>query len=221
MTKFLKFSAALLATCVVSGAHAVGGGSGSDVTKQIIGDSIFALSGDIREFLEDDLNETINSEARVGCQVLGGNLICSSIYRIPNQWDQADTDGIETVIMNGGGNDFLLGDGGDCFTQSCIDEVLIDIEEELAALFAEIQASGVSQIIFLGYYNTPADPDNVAINAISNQYKLANYPALGVDYIDTRPSFDGREAFYITSDDIHPTASGSRVLADLIINALD
>ena len=221
MNNFLKSSAAIFATCFTAGAFAIGGGAGSDVTKLIIGDSIFALSGDIQDFLEDDLNETIRSEARSGCQVLGGGLLCSSLYTIPNQYDRADIDGIDTVIMNGGGNDFLLGEGGDCFTQSCIDEVLIAIEQELASLFAEIQADGISQIIFLGYYNTPADPDNVAINTQSVNYKLANYPALGVDYIDSRPFFNGREAAFITSDDIHPTAAGSRVLADLIIDALD
>ncbi len=221
MTQFLKRSAAIFATFFVAGAYATGGGGTSSTTKLIVGDSIFALSGDIREFLEDDLNETIRSEARSGCEVLGGSLLCPSSSSIPNQYDDANINGIDTVIMNGGGNDFLLGEGSSCFTQSCTLEVLNAIEQELAAMFAQMHADGMEQIIFLGYYNTPADPDNVAVNTISVQYKLDNYPALGVDYIDSRPAFDGNERAYITSDDIHPTAAGSRVLADLILDTLN
>mgnify|MGYP007079339557 CR=1 FL=1 len=37
---------------------------GSSVNKMIIGDSIFALSGDIRRYLEADLGEKIDSHAR-------------------------------------------------------------------------------------------------------------------------------------------------------------
>jgi len=50
--------------------------------------------------------------------------------------------------------------------------------------------------------------------------KAATYPGLGITFIDVRPAFDGNEARYILNDGIHPTAEGSRVLADLIKQAL-
>lgn len=211
---------AVVASCVAFNAWAIGGGGGSDADKMIIGDSVFALSGDIHEYLEDDLDETIDTYARSGCQVNGSSLICSRRYRIPNQYDNADKDGIETVIMNGGGNDFLLGDGADCTDQACIEEVLAGIEQTLAGLFNDMQNDGIGEIIFLGYYNTE-DPQNNAINSLSMAYKAQNYPQMGVKFVDTRSAFAGNEGQYITSDGIHPTAAGSRVLADLILDALD
>ncbi|GGY83693.1 SGNH/GDSL hydrolase family protein [Marinobacter zhanjiangensis] len=211
---------AVLASCVAFNAWAIGGGGGSSADKMIVGDSIFALSGDIHSYLEDDLDETIDTYARSGCQVNGTSLLCSSRYTIPNQYDNADKDGIDTVIMNGGGNDFLLGDGADCTTQACIEEVLAGIEQTLAGMYNEMQNDGISEIIFLGYYNVE-DPQDAAINDLSMAYKAANYPQMGVDFIDTRPAFAGNESRYISSDEIHPTAAGSRVLADLILQELD
>lgn len=203
---------AVFSVALAGGVHASTGGS---TTKMIVGDSIFALSGDIHEFLEDDLNESIDTHARSGCQMLGGNLICSSYYRIPRQYDRASKSGIDTVIFNGGGNDFLLGDGGDCLTSACISGVLADVEEAIAGMVADMHDDGMEQIIYLGYYYTEDDNNN-AINLESANYKAANYGAMGVDFIDTRSSFLGNERSYITSDGIHPTAAGSRVLADLI-----
>lgn len=220
MLSLKKLMLAVSTLVLASGVHAIGGGGTSGPSKMIVGDSIFALSGDIHEFLEDDLNESIDTHARSGCQMLGGNLICSSYYRIPRQYDRASKTGIDTVIFNGGGNDFLLGDGGDCLTESCIDGVLADVEEAIAGMVADMKDDGMSQIIYLGYYYT-VDENNNAINFKSANYKAANYPAMGVDFIDTRASFQGNESRYITSDDIHPTAAGSRVLADLILDTLD
>ena len=210
-----QFGLLAVASCVAFNAWSIGGGGGSSADKMIVGDSIFALSGDIHSYLEDDLDETIDTYARSGCQVNGGSLICSRRYTIPNQYDDADKDGIETVIMNGGGND-----GSDCTTQACIEEVLAGIEQTLAGLFNDMQNDGIEEIIFLGYYDTE-DENNVAINTMSMAYKAANYPQMGVDFIDSRPAFAGNESQYISSDGIHPTAAGSRVLADLILEELD
>ncbi len=218
----IKLGVTLVALVGSTVAFASGGGGGGNAgpDKLIVGDSIFALSGDIRSFLEDDLNEDINSVARSGCQVLGGSFICSSRNTIPRQYAGASKRGINTIIMNGGGNDFLLGDGADCTTQACVVEVLTAIEQALADLFADMRADGMDQIIFLGYYDL-GDPERDAINAVSVPFKIANYPALGVDYIDSRPAFRGNERRFIGSDGIHPTAAGSRVLADLILQTLD
>lgn len=223
LAKYLKtLGAVVLASVVSVNAWALGGGSGggSGPTKMIIGDSIFALSGDIHRNLEQDLNETIRTYARSGCQMNGGSLICSRRYAVPNQYENADKRGIRTVIMNGGGNDFLLGEGSRCTTEQCVRDVLMAIEQTIAGMVSDMRSDGIEEILFLGYYNL-GDPERDAINAISMPYKAANYPAMGVTFVETRPAFQGNERRYISSDGIHPTAAGSRVLADLILDALD
>ncbi|WP_439133280.1 SGNH/GDSL hydrolase family protein [Pseudomaricurvus sp.] len=218
--QFIKKLALLTAaTCFSFGVSAGSLSGSSDADKMIIGDSIFALSGDIHAYLEDDLNEGIDTHARSGCQMNGGNILCSSRYNVPNQYDDASKRGIETVIMNGGGNDFLLGDGGDCTTQACTQEVLFAIEETISGLVADMRNDGITEIVYLGYYYVGTEDD--AVNQASMDYKAANYPAMGIKFVDSRNAFLGNESAYISSDGIHPTAAGSRVLATLIENALD
>lgn len=225
MIKVSKVAAATAASLLAVNTFAMidSGWGSSSPTKLIIGDSIFALSGDIHEFLEDSLDETIRTEARSGCQMNGGSIICSSRYTIPNQFERANKRGIETVIMNGGGNDFLLGDGAGCgaATSSACQEVLMAVEETIDGLFSDIQSEGITEIVYLGYFATTASSGNNDLNDYSMNYKAANYPMKGVKFVDTRASFAGNESSYIISDGIHPSAAGSRVLANLILEALD
>lgn len=214
-------SIAAAALVFVTTAQATNPGGGTVNNKMIIGDSIFALSGDIHEYLEADLDEVIDTYARSGCQMNGGNLICSSYYSIPRQYSRASKSGITTVIMNGGGNDFLIGDGcGLVVTLSSCMETLLAIEETIENLTNQMKADGMQKIVFLGYYNAPGEPDLHVVNEYSMNYKAANYPAMGITFVETRYAFEGNEWRYVTSDGIHPTAAGSRVLADLILQVL-
>lgn len=213
---------AAIAATVSAGAFAIStGGIGGSTTKMIVGDSIFALSGDIHSNLERNLGENIDTHAQSGCQMNGSSFICGERGRIPNQYKSASKNGINTVIFNGGGNDFLLGDGGDCRNQACIEEVLVAIEQTISNMVSDMKSDGINEIVYLGYYDTPSDPDNVAINGLSMAYKAENYPGMGVKFVDTRNAFAGNERSYISFDGIHPTAAGSRVLADLIEQNLD
>jgi lysophospholipase L1-like esterase len=187
----------------------------SKTDKMIIGDSVFALSGDIHRYLQSDLNETINTHARSGCQMIGGNLICSRRYAIPAQYANASKAGIKTVIMNGGGNDIQLNSCAPSLSR-CM-PLLQDLENRIATLAQQMRADGVQNIIFLGYYNATGDAAALReINEYSMNLKARTYPGLGITFIDVRSAFNGNEARYIARDGIHPTAAGSRVLADLI-----
>ena len=217
LSKLSKTLLAAAITAVSASAFALTPGGGGSTTKMIIGDSIFALSGEIHEFLEADLNENIDTYAQSGCQVNGTSLICGERGRIPNQYARANTSGIKTVIMNGGGNDFLLGDGGNCRNEACVQEVLFAIEETLAGLYSEIKSDGINEIVFLGYYYT-TDRDNNAINDASMDYKASAYPAMGVKFVDMRGRYN---TSWIKVDQIHPTRQGSRVLAQAIEEVLD
>lgn len=218
LKRTLALATVLACLAFSSMAHAFNAGGG-DASKMIIGDSVFAYSGDIHDYLEADLDETIDSHARSGCQMIGGNIICSSRYSIPNQYDDADKSGIDTVIMNGGGNDIQLSDCRPSL-DACM-ELLLALEEEIASLNAEMQSDGIDNVIFLGYYNATGDAAELReINEYSMDMKANTYPSMGITFVDPRQAFDGNEDDYIRSDGIHPTAAGSRVLADLILDAL-
>jgi len=215
-TKFTAFGAALLASVFVAGVHAANPGRAA-ANKLIVGDSIFALSGAIRSNLQSDLNETVNSSARSGCQMIGGNGICSARFAVPSQYANASKTGIKTVIFNGGGNDFLLGDacGATPTAESC-QQGIQAIEETISSLAARMRSDGITKIVYLGYYNTSTEPGALELNNGHADLKARTYPAQGIIFVDPRQAFAGREAQLIRSDGIHPTAQGSRVLTDLI-----
>lgn len=197
-----------------------GGGSGrAPANKLIVGDSIFALSGDIRSDLQDDLNEDINSSARSGCQMIGGNNICSSRFAVPRQYANADKTGITTVIMDGGGNDFLIGNACPALTVADCQEAIQAIEEAISDLAAQMHSDGITKIVFLGYYNAPGAPQLTEINNFDSDLKAQTYPAQGITYVETRPAFADPTGL-VVNDGIHPSAQGSRVLTDLIEQVL-
>ncbi|MEH6490996.1 SGNH/GDSL hydrolase family protein [Halopseudomonas sp.] len=221
LNKLVKngLAAVALATLFSGAAQATNPGSSSPDTM-ILGDSIFALSGDIHEYLEADLDENIGTYARSGCQLSGGNVLCSRLYSVERQYARASKTGIKTVIFNGGGNDIQLNSCRPSLTR-CM-PLLNELEDKIAALVADMRDDGIEEIIFLGYYNATGGAEELReINNYSMNYKAAAYPGMNVKFVDVRAAFAGKEAQYITSDGIHPTAAGSRVLADLLLQALD
>jgi lysophospholipase L1-like esterase len=216
---FMKAGIAALACVLVASVYAAnpgGGGGSARATKLIVGDSIFALSGAIRANLQSDLGETINSSARSGCQMVGGNIVCSSRFAVPNQYANATKTNIRTVIFNGGGNDFLIGRPCAPLTVAACQQAIQAIEETISSLAARMRANGATKLIFMGYYNPTGAPQLREINEFDSDLKARTYPAQGIEFVDTRAAFAGREAQLLNSDGIHPNAAGSRLLADLI-----
>jgi len=217
-TKYCARGVALMSLVFVAGVYAnnPGGGGRAAANKLIVGDSIFALSGAIRANLQTALNETVNSSARSGCQMIGGNGICPARFAVPQQYANASKTGIRTIIFNGGGNDFLLGNPCSPLTVAACQQAIQAIEETISSLAARMRAGGATKIIYLGYYNVTGAPELGPINNFDADLKARTYPAQGIVYIETRPSFAGREAQLLNADGIHPNAQGSRILTDLI-----
>ena len=138
--------------------------------------------------------------------------------------------------MNGGGNDILIPavalDPYDCLTQwyefgrlssrckSFIDDIYVDGVD----LLNDLHADGVTDVIYLGYYYTKnglilADDLEEAIDY--GDAKLAQAcqnAAVSCTFVDPRGAIRDRD---ITADGVHPTAGGSRKLANLIWPVLE
>ena len=194
------------------------------------GDSIFALSGEIQARLHS-LNggKTFRNYTTSGAELTGG-LIQPSIEQ---QIDIANADNPNStvVVMDGGGNDILIPavalDPYDCLTQwyefgrlssSCkgfIDDIYVDGVDLLNGL----QADGITDIVFLGYYYTKN-----GILLVDDLEEAVDYGDLRLSqactnsivdctFIDPRSTIRDSD---ITGDGVHPNATGSRKLADLI-----
>jgi hypothetical protein len=194
-----------------------------------LGDSIFALSGEIHDYLFAWAGENFRRYTVSGAELIGG-IVAPSVYE-QYATAKADDPNIDTVLMDGGGNDILLPaiafDPYDCKTQwyewgrlsgSCksfIDDLYVDGVNLLNDMYAD----GVDKVIFLGYYHTKDALlflDSLEEAVDYGDAKLAQAcqnSAVDCTFIDPRWTINDSD---ITSDAIHPTTSGSYKLANLI-----
>lgn len=195
-----------------------------------IGDSIFALSGKLQDILEGYAGETFRQYTISGAEVTGG------IYAtdIATQFEIAKNDNpnIETIIMDAAGNDILIPiitmfDWYNCKTEwyqwwglsSSCKNLIDDLYVDTVNLLNNIDASGVDNVIFLGYYypkNALLWLDDVEEAVDYGDMRLAQACAnstANCTFVDPRSTIKDSD---IIIDGIHPATSGSQKLADLI-----
>lgn len=197
-----------------------------------VGDSIFALSGQIQNYLHSYSGKTFRRYATSGAEMKGGDLIAPSVV---NQFAIArgDNSNIQTVLMNGGGNDILLPvltlfDIHNCkrdwwessLSTSC-KNLINDIYVDGVNLLSEMHARGVNKVLYVGYYYTKNSLISGNLGALKDAINYgdtkfaaacANSP-VSCTFIDPRSSVTSSD---IISDGIHPTTSGSQKIANLI-----
>jgi lysophospholipase L1-like esterase len=195
----------------------------------VLGDSIWALSGEIQANLHAWNGGTFRNYAVSGAELIGG-VIAPSVVQ---QYDIAMSDNPNSTIlvMDGGGNDILLPavafDPYDCLTQwyewgrlssSCknfIDDIYVDGVNFLN----DVHADGFTDIVFLGYYYTKngllwVDDLKEAIDyGDARLAQACQYSAADCTFVDPRSTIRDRD---ITLDGVHPNSTGSRKLAELI-----
>lgn len=196
-----------------------------------IGDSIFALSGEIQDFLHDWSGTTFRRYSVSGAELSGGVLAPSIVSQY--QTAKNDNPNITTILMDGGGNDILLPvitlfDPYDCKTQwyewgrlsSSCKNFINDIYVDAVNLLNDIHADGADKVIFQGYYYTKwaiyNNLDDLEEAIDYGDAKLAQacaYSAANCTFIDPRSSINDGD---IIADGIHPATSGSKKLATLL-----
>ena len=182
----------------------------------IIGDSIFALSGDIKRNLANAAQENYRGYALSGAQMVGG-----SRTPIPAQYTgarNADSN-IRTMIMDGGGNDILIGGESECNPYSAACQAILDgVYGAMDTLFARMNTDGVQDLVYLGYYRVKGS--NASLNPVldigmADFIDICDDSPVSCHFVDPRGPFTGH-LNWIKNDGIHPTGTGSQVLADLI-----
>lgn len=222
--------------------------TGCEVTKGtkecvvMIGDSIFALSDKEAKYLEALTGDTYRKYYISAAQMIGG-----VVKPIPDQFRTALEDGpIRTVIMDGGGNDVLIGGRTACsadyetgvLSAECY-EIMDNVLAEAENLIQEAVASGVENCIYQSYYYVMQEDlwlvTDVFLERAEKFIAAMNvkYAPAKIVYVDPRMAFmpedmQGGELPHpqYTRDDlrtiegIHPTDAGSKILAELIYKAM-
>ena len=185
----------------------------------LIGDSIFALSGVEKKEIAKLAGENSRGYAQSGAQIAG----------IVDQYAKAKRAGtIRTMIMDGGGNDVLISavlgsdecvaDSPETLSDACL-TTIHNTNSTAASLLATMAADGVADVLYQGYYYLPGSRANLnnALEVGMDLFRDMCEDAPGnCHWVDPREAFQGNEAAYVKSDDIHPTDPGSKVLAELV-----
>lgn len=187
--------------------------------KVIIGDSIFALSGVEKLELARLAGENSRGYAQSGAQMDG----------VVSQYSRAKRYGsIRTIVMDGGGNDVLI--GALTGSQECVPNSRGDLSSAClatihgarsqgASLLYSMYRDGVADVLWQGYYLLPGSLAklNTALDVGMELFQdMCEDSAASCHWVDPRAAFRGRERYYVKSDNIHPTDSGSEVLANLV-----
>jgi hypothetical protein len=196
-----------------------------------LGDSIFALSGEEQEFLQSWAGKTFRRYSVSGAELIGG-VLAPDVY---TQYEiaKSDNSNIDTILMDGGGNDILLPvitlfDPHDCKTQwyewgrlsSDCKNFINDIYVDAVNLLNDMHADGVDKVIYQGYYYTKwafyNNLDDLEEAIDYGDWKLSQacaYSAVDCTFIDPRWTINDND---IIADGIHPARSGSQKLANLV-----
>lgn len=202
LASFAPFSTTIAATPQING---------SDV--MVIGDSYFALSGEIVRALENEARNAgvLGANDRFRDYTVSGSTLANN--GIPSQYKNGINSGkVKYVIMDGGGNDCLQGwnpppyDANTPFIKNATDAV--------TNLLKDMKNDGVVKVFYLFYPNPNGDLNGLkgkldALRPIM-QSTVANAPIKPETYFfDIRPAWDGHLSEYTLPDGIHPTTAGS------------
>jgi len=194
------------------------------------GDSIFDLNGVIQTELEAKAGQTFRDYTTSGAMLSGGSLAPSVEEQVASA-NAANPD-ITTVVMDGGGNDILipamLFDPNRCKTRwyrpnlsSKCKALIEDIYVTSVNLMNQMDADGVENIVYLGYYELPRGNTNLnqAVNYGDTWLGYAcDVTTTNCAFVDPRGHVPAAD---VESDDIHPTPTGSVTLANLIWPVLE
>lgn len=187
-------------------------------TAHAIGDSILdwnrtaSLDESIPRFAGDGLGLEMANASVGGATILGEADTIAQQY-VSRAWD--------LVVLDGGGND--IGDG-------CDREVIDELASEDGATGATVELidrmvnDGAAWVVLLGYYGMPEDgefaPCVPELELLESRYAtLADrYPT--VFFVDPSAVIDGTSLADFDPDLLHPSVSGGRKVADLIVGVV-
>lgn len=222
----IRITIALIALAVLFGCgEPVSQASGARIL--VLGDSMFASNRANNQAVADVL------EAELGVEVLDRSVFAARYFhalpisgaaglRLTSQYRPGNWD---WVVLNGGGNDLLMGCG--CMLCAGVLDRLVSADGRsgtIPSYIAKIRASG-ARVIYAGYLRNPGMATPIkhcgpAGNELDRRLTaMARFDA-GVTFIPMADLVPYRDRSYHGIDLIHPSVKGSRGIALRIAEAI-
>lgn len=189
----------------------------------LMGDSFLAANGpskkSVGDILAASLSANVKNNAIPGAKIIHNLPISGSVgFRISRQYRRGDWD---WVVLNGGGNDLWFG----CGCNRCdrrMDRLISEdgLSGEIPKLVNRLRESG-ARVVYVGYLRTPdmnspiehckddGDALEARIAALAEQVD-------GFDFISNQDLVPAGDRSFHMRDMIHPSAKGSRAIAERV-----
>jgi lysophospholipase L1-like esterase len=194
---------------------------GSDLL--MIGDSYIDTPVNLAPVLEGDATKDMQLPAgqHYTMKAVAGTVIS----QIKNQWEANKSPAPKFVVMDGGGNDVLLG-APQCLTASAGDVTCMGIVDTANMtgnqIMQDIKASGVAGMIYFFYPHIPlggAAMLDYSLPIAQKNCEAANSDTFKCIFVNTQPALDNHPEYYL--DGIHPSVgNGPQALADVVWKAM-
>ncbi len=147
---------------------------------------------------------------------------------IPPQWDaaKADDGDIQTIIMDGGGNDIIA--SIESIFAGCLDPgarqnptctgIIQGAMNMVRQLASDAKSRGVHDVVYFLYPHVPIGGDEILDYSVEEAKKMAaevSTSTFRVHLIDTRAAFEGHPE-YFGLDPVHANDAGGEEIAKLI-----
>ena len=148
---------------------------------------------------------------------------------IPPQWDSAvrGNPNITTVIMDGGGNDLIL--GVDSLLNDCLGvgarrkpactAIVQGAMNMVRQMAQKMKAQGVQDVVYFLYPHVPLGGDDILDYSVEQAQALAtelSTDSFRFHLVDTRGTFQGHPEYFGGLDPIHANEAGGRQIARLV-----
>jgi hypothetical protein len=163
----------------------------------IVGDSYFALSGEITKELRR-LSGANYRDVSVSGTKMGAIATSYTRNRTPQP---------KVVIADGGGNDILQNPG--C-APGCAQEV--QAVTDAKNFFKQMAMDGVRDVIFIFYYDMPSMKEGLDWMRPKMLAECQQSP-VPCHFVDNQPLFAGKDASTYTVDGIHPNTAAADTIA--------
>jgi hypothetical protein len=184
-------------TAGAGGAEACQHGEVAGDEVLIVGDSYFALSGEITKELRR-LSGANYRDVSVSGTKMGAIAKSYTDNRTPQP---------KVVIMDGGGNDILQNPG--C-APGCAQE--LQAVTEAKNFLKQMATDGVSDVVFLFYYDMPSMKAGLDWMRPKMATECEQSP-VPCHFVDNQPLFAGMDANTYTIDGIHPNTAAAHIIA--------
>lgn len=181
----------------------------------ILGDSYFAIHRGLYKSLTQS-GYVVNDHSMEGAQLTGKNFLYAP--DIFEQYSESDFSNINTLIMNGGGNDIAFQCPDDIIDKNEWQPIVDRVFENLILLWEKIWQKNINKIIYVGYPYPPilTEKQKKVFSYFMDRLKNEYCPLNNIIFIELRDEISSEQTDFFLDDRVHPSFKTHEMMTKLL-----